>query len=41
MKAQLDQVAQRSRSLLAALPTNRAYLDALKGDAGRAIKGGA
>jgi hypothetical protein len=40
MKAQLDQVAQRSRSLLAALPTNRAYLDALKG-AGRAIEGGA
>jgi hypothetical protein len=41
MKAQLDQMMQRSRSLLAALPTNRAYLDALKGDAGRAIKGGA
>jgi hypothetical protein len=40
MKAQLDQVAQRSRSMLAALPTNRAYLDALKG-AGRAIEGGA
>jgi hypothetical protein len=41
MKAQLEQVAQRTRSLLAALPTNRAYLDALRGDAGRAVEGGA
>jgi hypothetical protein len=40
MLDQLDQVAQRCRSLLAALPTNRAYIDALKG-AGRAIEGGA
>ncbi|GAA3902663.1 tryptophan 7-halogenase [Sphingomonas limnosediminicola] len=30
MTAQLDQVAQRTRSLLSALPTNRAYLDATK-----------
>jgi len=39
MIAQLDQVAQRGRSLLAALPTNRAYLDALNGDARRLLEG--
>jgi hypothetical protein len=33
MTAQLDQVAQRTRSLLSALPTNRAYFDAMKPDA--------
>jgi hypothetical protein len=39
MMAQLDQVAQRGRSLLSALPTNRAYFDGLHGDAQRMLEG--
>jgi hypothetical protein len=39
MMAQLDQVAQRGRSLLSALPTNRAYFEALHGDAQRLLEG--
>jgi hypothetical protein len=35
---QLDQVAQRSRSLLAALPTNRAYFDGLSASSARALE---
>ena len=36
--AQLQSVAQRRRSLLAALPTNRAYFDAMAEEASRALE---
>ena len=39
LMSQLDQVAQRARTLVAALPTNRAYLEALRMDAARELEG--
>jgi hypothetical protein len=36
--AQLQETAQRRRSLLAALPTNRAYFDAMAAEASRTLE---